>query len=30
MSEKGKLIAYFKGISNKDFCDRYQKRYNSL
>lgn len=30
MQEKCKLITYFKGISNKDFCDRYTKRYNSL
>lgn len=30
MQEKYKLISYFEGISNKDFCDRYTKRYNSL
>ena len=30
MQDKCKLMAYFKGISNKDFCDRYTKRYNSL
>ena len=30
MQDRCKLMAYFKGISNKDFCDRYTKRYNSL
>ena len=30
MQEKNRLIQYFVGISPKDFCDRYVKRYNSL
>jgi hypothetical protein len=30
MQEKNRLIQYFMGISAKDFCDRYVKRYNSL
>ena len=30
MQEKNRLIQYFVGISQKDFCDRYTKRYNAL
>lgn len=30
MQEKKRLIQYFVGISQKDFCDRYIKRYNAL
>jgi len=30
MQEKNRLIQYFVGISQKDFCDRYIKRYNAL
>ena len=30
IQEKNRLIQYFVGISQKDFCDRYTKRYNAL
>jgi hypothetical protein len=30
MQEKKRLIQYFVEISQKDFCDRYTKRYNAL